>query len=217
MERLRKIIEQHGRWVELGIYIERIEAHSATDFSTAFENAKSLLEAIGKEICTIKGIDLAATASTNAVLKKAFSCVGYSGGHMVTQISSSLATIAQQMGDLRNDIGITSHGRSLDEIRQRNDAIDAYTREFLIDTTVIVASFLIRSFETENPRAAGASGGVPVVYADNEDFNEYWDDLHGSFDMGDYSYTASEVLFSVDGQAYETEQKTFLEAKKSGQ
>jgi hypothetical protein len=217
MDRLRKIIEQHGRWIELGIYIERIQAHSATDFSAAFENAKSLLEAIGKEICSVKGIDLEATASTNAVLKKAFSCVGYSGSHMVTQISSALATIAQQMGELRNDIGITSHGRSLEEIRQRNEAVDVYTREFLIDTTVIVASFLIRSFETENPRTAAASVDPSVAYADNEDFNEYWDELYGSFDMGDYSYTASEILFGVDSQAYETEQKAFLEVKKSGQ
>jgi len=65
MERLKKVIAQYGRWSDLTIYTERIEAHVATDFSHAIENAKALLETIGKEICTSKGIEIEATASWN--------------------------------------------------------------------------------------------------------------------------------------------------------
>jgi len=31
----------------------------------------------------------------------------------------------------------------------------------------------------------------------------------GEFEMGEYSYSASEILYNVDYQAYETEQKAF--------
>jgi len=35
MERLKKVIEQYGRWSELTTYTDRIEAHAPTDFSHA--------------------------------------------------------------------------------------------------------------------------------------------------------------------------------------
>lgn len=163
MERLKKVIAQYGRWSDLAIYAERIEAHVATDFSHAIENAKALLETIG-----------------------------------------------QNIGELRNDIGTTSHGKSLEELKARNNKIDALTREFLIDATVIIAAFLIRSFENESPRKLEAAAVKPL-YPEFEEFNDYWDDLYGEFEMGSYSFPASEILFYVDNKAYLTEQQAFVE------
>lgn len=214
MERLKKVIEQYGRWHELSIYTDRIEAHMSADFSHAIENAKALLETIGKEICSEKGIEINSTASINSILKKAFAAIGYPGNYMVTQISTSLANIGQQMGGLRNEISPTSHGRSLDELKQRNNGVDELTREFLIDTTVIVATFLIRTFENEYPRSVSAPTTETLLYKDNEPFNEFWDETYGDFSMGDYSYPASEILFNVDNEAYMTEYKTFLETEE---
>lgn len=48
MERLRETISQYSRWNPLCIYIDRIEGHIESDFSLSIENAKSLLETIGK-------------------------------------------------------------------------------------------------------------------------------------------------------------------------
>jgi ABC-type bacteriocin/lantibiotic exporter with double-glycine peptidase domain len=63
------------------------------------------------------------------------------------------------MGELRNEIGLTSHGKSLEEIKQRNNNIDLLTREFLIDTVELVSVFLIRNFETKHLRIAhGVTG-----------------------------------------------------------
>jgi len=211
MERLKKVIEQYGRWSALTTYMDRIEAHVSTDFSHAIENAKALLETIGKEICNSKGVELDATASVNAVLKKAFTAIGYSSSSLVTQISTALATIGQQIGNLRNDIGTTSHGKSLEELRERNNKVDDLTKEFLIDTTVIVAAFLIRTFENENPRAKTEPVEAELLYTDNEPFNNFWDDLYGEFEMGDYSFPASEILFNVDYKAYVSELQAFSE------
>jgi len=211
MERLKKVIEQYGRWSELTIYTERIEAHAFADFSHAIENAKALLETIGKEICNLKGVELEATASINSVLKKAFTAIGYTSSSLVVQISSALATIGQNIGEIRNDIGTTSHGKSLEELKERNNKVDELTREFLIDTTVIVASFLIRTFENENPWSKKETVEAKQLYTDNEPFNEFWDDSYGEFEMGDYSFPASEVLFNVDYKAYMTEHQAFTE------
>ncbi len=213
MERLRKVIEQYGRWSDLAIYTDRIEAHLSTDFSHAVENAKALLETIGKEICNSKGVELGATLSTNAVMKKAFTAIGYPSENLVTQISTALATISQQMGNLRNEIGITSHGKGLRELKARNDSVDVLTKEFLVDTTVIVASFLIRAFENENPRITLPPAEEQPLYSTNESFNDFWDDLYGEFEMGDYSFPASEVLFNVDSKAYQMELAAFKEGE----
>jgi hypothetical protein len=129
---------------------------------------------------------------------------------LVNQISSALATIGQQVGELRNEIGLTSHGKSLEEIRERNDRVNLLTREFLIDTVEIVSCFLIRNFENENPRVITETAEETLDYYEAEEFNDFWDDSFGEFDMGNYSYPASEILFNVDKQAYINEYKAYM-------
>ncbi len=128
MEKLNKVIEQYGRWGNLSIYTERIEAHINSDFSHALENAKGLLEPIVKGILKLSGLAIDPSISINAVLKKVFIAIGYAGDSLVVQISGSLYNIGNQLGE---------------------------------------------------------------------------------FEMGEYSYSASEILYNVDYQAYETEQKAF--------
>lgn len=213
MEKLKTIIEKHAKWRVLGDYIERIEAHIETDFSLSLENSKALLETISREICKQKGVELPSLPSMNILLKKAFVAIGYKNDGLVTQVSKSLANIAQQMGSLRNEIGTTSHGKSLEELENRNNNVDQLTRELLIDTTKIVASLLIRSFESESLTSTKNKENI-INYSDNVDFNEFWDETYGEFDMGDLSYPASEILYNLDFQAYKNECKVFkTEAK----
>src|SRR5690606_30589208 len=109
---------------------------------------------VGKEICYKNGEELGAKPSVNSVLKKCFSSMGYTNSTLVSQVSSALATIAQQVGELRNEIGLTSHGKSLEEIKQRNDKVDVLTREFLIDTVETVCVFIIRNYESKKEKKA---------------------------------------------------------------
>ncbi len=211
MDKLKTVIKEYGRWSELSTYIERIETHIEIDFSHSLENAKALLETVGKEICTANAVELSSTPSINNVLKKAFSSMGYANNNLVNQVSSALATIGQQVGELRNEIGLTSHGKSLEEIKQRNNKVDLLTREFLIDTVELVSIFLIRNFETKNERTAHELLTDLLDYLEAEEFNESWDDSFGEFVMGDYAYLASEILFYVDNPAYVNEYKAFAE------
>ena len=116
MNKLKNVIQEYPDWSDLNIYINRIESHIEIDFSHSLENAKALLETIGKEICKKNGVELINTSSINGVLKNCFLSLGFSNASMVQQISGSLATIGQQVGNLRNEIGLTSHGKSLEEI-----------------------------------------------------------------------------------------------------
>ncbi len=219
MEKLRATLLQYSRWQPMGMYIDRIEGHLEVDFSVSVENAKALLESIAKQICHAKGkaAELGGAPSINAVLKKAFVALGYASDELVTQVSSSLATIGQYVGNLRNEISPTSHGKSLVELGERNNKVDLLTREFLIDSTLVVAVFLIRSFEERQGDVAGSAAETADTtsdYEDNDSFNDYWDETFGEFVMGQYSYPASEVLFRVDLQAYEAEYKDFKESEK---
>lgn len=177
-------------------------------------NCKTILESVGKEICAKNGRELGKKPSVNAVLKNAFSSMGFSNTELVNQISSSLATIAQQIGNLRNEIDPNAHGKTMKELKLRNDKVDILTREFLIDTVESVSVLLIRTFETQENRTPSEKLIDTLDYWEAESFNESWDDSFGEFTMGDYSYPASEVLFNVDKQAYVTEYKTFTEVEE---
>jgi len=212
MNKLRSVIKQYGRWANLSMYIDRIEAHIDLDFSISLENAKSLLEAVGKEICEQNNHTLNPGSSINGIMKQSFKSLGFVNSDMVKQISQSLATIGQKLGELRNEIGATAHGRTLGEISDRNGNIDQMTREFLIDTVESVSVFLIHTFESLKEEAQRGSSEEQIDYFEAEVFNEAWDESYGDFSMGDYSYTASEILFHVDNEAYNTEYKTFQES-----
>jgi len=177
------------------------------------DKLKNVIEQFGKEICTSKGVVIESTASFSSIIKKAFTAIGYSGDSYITQISKALANIAQQVGNLRNNIGLTAHGRTLAELKERNKNIDELTKDFLLDSTVLVACFLIRNFENENPRVPIADENK-MLFSEQEDFNNYWDDSYGEFSMGEYSYPASEILYHVDYPAYATEHKAYMDREE---
>lgn len=216
MEKLRSTLALGSRWQPYGVYVDRIEAYLEADFSVAVENAKALLEGIAKEICDTRQVALGAAPSINSVLKKAFVSLGYQSDELVTQVSGALATIGQSVGSLRNEISPTSHGKSSSELSARNQKVDLLTREFLIDSTLVVAVFLVRAFEERysaeaQPTAGTALDDQELNYEHHEDFNSQWDEFFGEFVMGNYRFMASEILFAVDAQAYATELKAFQE------
>lgn len=212
MKKLKSLISQYGRWAPLDEYILRIETYIHKDFGFALENSKSILESIAKEICTSQGVELGSTESISGALKKACKAIGYNGSDLVTQLSTAIANIGHQMGNLRNEIGSTSHGRTMEELKLRNNGLDEITKDFLIDTTEMVACFLIKNFENEHPRKKVES--ELINYLENDDFNNFWDDEYGEFSMGDYSYTASEIFYNVDYQAYKSEYSTYSQNPK---
>lgn len=153
---------------------------------------------------------LISNESINKLVKISFEAIGFEKRDPINTIAASLSAIAQQIGNLRTSIGSTSHGKSLDELERRNQNMDFLTNEFLISSIEIVSCFLIRNFENENPRKPAESIDETLDYYEAEEFNEFWDNLFGEFEMGNYSYPASEILFYVDNQAYKNEYNAFI-------
>lgn len=211
MQKLRELIANHARWSEFDIFIERIELSRDQDFSLAFENAKALLESVCKEICQSCGTPLAAQSSMNGIVKSSFSALGFTTTSSASQISRSLANIGQVVGDLRNDTGITGHGRTAEELRQRNSQFDELTKDFLFDSIKTIVIFLIRSFEQQHSQQSAIQPELEKEpeYTNCEVFNDFWDDIYGEFAMGEYSYPASLILFRVDSEAYHYVRKGF--------
>lgn len=189
------------------MYIERIVGFRDTDFSVCVENAKALLETIAKEICQQRGQQLENNESVGKLLGLSFGCLGYAKTDTIRQIGTAIANIATQMGNFRNEIGYTAHGKTLTELSKRDQSIAGLSGDFLINATELVSCFLIEAFETDNPIVVQDES---LDLNDNEDFNEYWDNLYGEFKMTeDYTYPASEILFSVDIEAYKTQLNAF--------
>ena len=214
MEKLKRVIKQYGRWTEYSMYADRIDAHLDTDFSLCVENSKSLIEGISKEICKGKRVALTGEESFNKLVKMAFDAIGHKREDCINIIGGSLSAIAHQLGNLRTAIGATSHGMTSDELKNRNESLDTITKEFLIDSIEIICCFLIRDFENENPRTSIETDKGLFTFEDAQEFNDFWDELFGDFEMGDYSYTASEILYNVDNEAYMNEYKGFKEDQK---
>ena len=211
MEKLKKLIEQYKYWSKLSVFIERIEMNLAVDFSISMENTKSLLEAVGKEICKYHGKELVKRSTVQGIVKNAFSAMGYSNDHYAIQISTALGTIAQHVATIRNQVGTNSHGKTLDQLEERNNMIDEVSRDLLIDSTELTCCFLIRMFENQRIEKVLEEKKSKLEYFEAADFNEYWDDQYGEFTMAEYSYAASEILYNVDEEAFLKEYKNFKE------
>ena len=151
MERLKLILEKHQNWEPYKEYIARIEGYSDTDFSLCIENAKALLEGISKEICHQKGVVLEKNSKMNGLLKQAFKALGYNSSSTILQIGTSISTVGQQIGNFRNEVGTTAHGKTAEELRNRQSTIDDLTGHFLIQATTLVGCFLIEAFEIDKP------------------------------------------------------------------
>lgn len=151
----------------------------------------------------------------NGIVKTSFSALGFANVDIVSQISRSLANVGQIIGELRNDIGVTSHGRTVEELRQRNSKLDELTKDFLFGSIKTIIIFLIRSFEYKQINNIDTTVKEQENER-NEKFDDTWDEKYGEFVMGDYSYTASEILFAVDSKAYQYERKNF-EAEEGNQ
>lgn len=213
MKKLKSVIEQYGRWTEYSMYVDRIEAYIDSDFSLCVENSKSLVEGISKQICEEMNVPLSGTESFNKLVKLAFEAIGYKKDECINVIGGSLSAIAHQLGNLRTTVGATSHGMTSEELKKRNDSLNTTTKEFLIDSVEILGCFLIRNFESENSRVPVYLDRKFFSYEETQDFNEYWDEMFGDFGMGDYSYTASEILYYVDNEAYVSEYQVFKDEK----
>ena len=188
-----EIIDQQVRAIEDAI--DRVP-----DF--AFDLAKTLVESVCKTILEDIGRPADPNWDAPRIMKETTTFLSMlPPGHpnaakardSITKTLNGLHTTLQGLCELRNDYGLSSHGR--DAFSARLDLRHATLAAHAADTIV---SFLYRTHRD----ALRQTPGVRIRYEDHVNFNEAFDLENETIRLGNLEFLPSRVLFHVDREAY---------------
>jgi hypothetical protein len=111
----------------------------------------------------------------------------------VRQAGHSLRSAIQAIAEIRNVQGV-DHGAPADW----PSLLPAHAA-FVAVTVDALSALLLETYRSES-----AARKTPLHYEDNPDFNDYIDDVHPEVEVLNLVFTASEVLFEMDPEYYET-------------
>ena len=207
MDRLEELIKNYGRWGDLSMYTRRIKYQiNLNDITSAIGSTKALLESICKTILDHENSVYDRNDNINKLVKKTIHSLKIENPDQISLFGNSLVTSIQNLGELRNKIDESSHGKSLLDKAQKFDLI---TASFLINSAETIACFLIEFYEIEHPRKKGEED--KFSFEDKKDFNDYIDSEHGYVAIAKIPYPTSEALFAIDRTAYQDEYRKYLE------
>jgi len=110
--------------------------------------------------------------------------------------------MVQGLAELRNIEGVASHGKDIDWT-----SIGQPQAELVARAADTVVSFLYAAHLGQ-----AAKPGLPSLrYEDNPKFNEYVDEANGDIDVFGLLYRSSEVLFTMDIEAYRAQLASYAE------
>lgn len=199
MDILRELCEAYAKWKPLEETILRIETYQNSSGALVLESCKSLIESICKTILEDLNEPISGTESLQRLVSKAcnkMECLPNTG-----DLTRSFITVAQRLGEFRNDFAVISHGASVSRIEERRDKITKAATDFMISTVEQLAVFLITVYQEEYPLQKEEK----IRYEDNPDFNDVFDEEIEPIQIGLYGpYPPSETLFNIDFDAYKT-------------
>ena len=201
MKQLEEFFEAHSRWRPLKRYLERIRAFP-DDGGIIVGNCKDLIESICKTILEDHfKEELTGNERFQNLVKNA--CVKMGTLNQVASLASAFSNLATQLGTLRNHHTDAGHGMTATKLEQMPEEITEATSHCLITITEQIALFLLRVFEHEHPQRETSK---PLLLNTHLEFNEAFDEEHDSHEVAGYGpYSSSEILYSVDLDAYRTE------------
>ena len=211
MERLRQLIDQYSRWKGLEEYCIRIDGYLKNDFSIAVENTKALMESVCKTILQEKGVEYGSGDTVQQLMTKTVGVFDSDHSDQLKQITRNLINIAKNLAEVRNSVARVSHGPHVDSLGE--EVLDEMSAAFLVSSTESITCFLIEFYEQVFPRKKSEP---ELRFEDFTEFNDYLDEeafepVRVIREGGEvaYEYSASEVLFSVEPRAYQTEMTAY--------
>lgn len=126
----------------------------------------------------------------------------------ITRTLKGLETAVQGLCELRNNFGLSSHGR--DGFSARLDLRQATLAAQAADTIV---SFLYRTHRD----ALAQTPGARVYYEDHADFNDAFDLDNELIRLGDLELLPSRVLYHADTEAYKAALNDFITERDGGE
>ena len=204
MEKLRETISVYDAWEGLNTYINRIETFLETDFIISVENGKALIESICKTILSKTSGTYEETDSINKLVSITLKRLGIFAKNQISKFGSGMVTAMQNLGELRNSHGETSHGKSIDDLK--NNRLEKISAAFLVNSIEVMAVFLIEYYEIEFPNKKENKEDK----IDYTAFNEFLDEEYGNVDVTGIPYPTSDVLLAVDSTAYGVKYQEYL-------
>lgn len=201
MKQLEEFFETHSRWKPLRRYLDRIRAFPH-DGGIIVGNCKDLIESICK---TILEDHFSQTLTGNERFQNLVrdACIKMGSLNQVANLASAFSNLARELGTLRNHHTDAGHGASASKLERMPEEITEATSHCLITITEQIALFLIRVFEHEHPQRETSK---PLLLNTHLEFNAAFDEDNDSHEVAGYGpYSASEILYSVDLDAYRTE------------
>jgi hypothetical protein len=207
MRKTQSFIDANIKWQALSDYVLRIETYRASSPGLVIENCKSLIESIFKTILVeadsktendLKDCDI---GNLYKQVKKVlfFEEKGYL--HIIGSFSNAIA-------EFRNKLGETSHGKDIYTLENNRGALFDDEILFLLNTTDNISYFLLSYYKNLYP--VYAEKKHELAYADNKEFNEWFDENEEVVSLGGTSLLPSRVLFDGDTEAYKTSLSEYL-------
>jgi hypothetical protein len=191
-----------GGWLHMEEQVRGIERAVVENPSFAFDLAKTIVESACKTILDERKTAYALDDKLPRLFKAVTSSLpllppGASGEtearKSLAQTLGGLHTVLQGICELRNAHGFASHGSGGQ--RPAMESVQALLAAQAADTIV---GFLYRVHRPQSSR----SGSGPSQFEENSAFNTFVDEANDPVRIFELEYRPSEVLFSVDGDAY---------------
>ena len=182
--------------------IKSIELAVMENPGLAFDLAKTVVESACKSILSERKVffkpdddlpKLFKAATMNLPLLPVAASSEVEARKSLAQTLNGLHTALQGVCELRNAYGFASHGS--EGPRPVMESVQALLAAQAADAII---GFLYRVHRQERTTLPG----LPLGFDDNDAFNEYVDEANEAVRIFDLEYRASEVLFSIDQEAY---------------
>lgn len=164
---------------------------------------KSLIESLCKSILDESKTQYETDISVGKLAKKAATTLSIGEDHgqdqktreafikLLNSFTLSLENASSSIGALRNDYCPLAHGKSLD-----HKPLHMLYARFVALQTDAVVSFLLHLIEHR------LSMEVPVIFSENEDFNEYLTEEFPGVEIYGDLYQAPDILFQMNPVKY---------------
>lgn len=201
----RAVYEGLGRPEALGLTLNALEASVTGNPPLVVDLAKSLVESVCRTICRARQVCLDASPELPKLVGRTMESLQVTPtGHReagrlrrgLSKAASGLASMVQGLSEVRNIEGPVSHGKDFDWT-----PIGPAQAELVARTADAVVHFLYVAHLGE----AAKPSAPRLRYEDNPAFNEYVDNANGNVEVFELVYRPSEVLFTVDLEAYRAE------------
>jgi len=211
MHGAREILDLTAGAVHIEQQILALEDAVVANPGLAFDLSKTLIESVCKTILRDRGQAVAdeddlpklfgATLERLRVLPDTHTA-DRETGRTIRKTIGALHSVVQGICELRNRMGFASHGKLAE-----TQPLESVQAELVARAADAVVSFL---FKAHRSYAVPSAKPKRIEYADNEAFNAFVDDSHQPINVFSFSYRPSEVLYSVDYQAYVDSLNSYL-------